>query len=476
LANARHESTSALIERLSARQREVLQLLARGLTNQEIGGVLGISAETVRTHVGALLARIQVSNRTEAAAAYLTWDASADRVAQVLERPAIAVLPLIALDMDARATTIAGGMTRDLVALFSRWCWFPVIASASTRDARTLGATNQQIGTRLGARFLLDGALRSAGADWRITANIVDASSGSCVWAGSHDFPRAALFAVQDEICQAIVASAYPLLIATVHAGLRRDCSARDLAAWELTHESLVLQAARARDANVHAQAGFNAALAREPTLVLARFGLGLASYDEVLNQWGPAQPALDRLAACAEHCIRLAPHMAEGYFLAGRHLQTLGQHARAIAPLTEAIGHNPSFVSAHALLGQVLLIAGRNDEGLLRIRHACRLGPRAFVAGLAAAHFVRREYSDALVAAEEALAINPHYPFARALAAASAWWTDDRERAVRHRQALLSVQPTFSQSSFRSTFGGNIEAVSRIAEALEAIPAQQTQ
>ena len=70
-------STHALIEQLSPRQRDVLRLVARGLTNQEIGGVLRISSETVRTHVTALLTRLDVSNRTEAATAWAAWAAVA---------------------------------------------------------------------------------------------------------------------------------------------------------------------------------------------------------------------------------------------------------------------------------------------------------------------------------------------------------------------------------------------------------------
>lgn len=428
---------------LSPRQREVLQLVARGLTNREIGDVLEISSETVRTHVAAVLARLKVSNRTEAAAAHLAWDASVDRVAAVLARPAIAVLPVLAVDrreatrasaarLDAvpRVATIAAGLTLELVAAFSRWCWFPVIAHVATRDARrATDATSQALGAQLGARFLVDAALHIARDHWRLTVCILDASNGTCAWANTYDAPRDALFDALDTICQTIVAAAYPRLISAMHAGIPRGRPAHDLDAWELTHEALVYQGARERDANAHAQARFAAAIAREPVLMLAHFGLGLAAYDEVLNQWGPEPPALARLTACADRCIQLAPDMAEGYYLAGRHLQARSDCARAIAALTEAIALNPSFAAAHALLGQLLLLAGREDEGLVRVQHACRLGPRAFVAGLAAAHFLRREYAEALATAEQALATNPHYPFARVLAAASAWWLDDRAR-----------------------------------------------
>lgn len=470
------ESKSAVtaIEKLSPRQREVLQLIARGLTNQEIGDVLGISGETVRTHVAALLIRLEVTNRTEAAAAHLEWEASVAGVARVLVRPAIAVLPVVPLGAGGRAATIAAGLTLDLVAQFSRWCWFPVIADVSTQDARALGATSQEIGERLGARFLVDAVLRSWGARWRLTASIADTGSGGCVWTETYDVPRAALFRMQDEVCQAIVAAAYPALVSRMHAGLPRGRTVEDLDAWELTHEALVHQGTREREANRLAQAAFAAALEREPTLLLAHFGSGLAAYDAVLNQWGSERSALDRLAACAERCTQLAPHMAEGYYLAGRHLQARGEHIRAIAPLTEAIGRNPSFAAAHALLGQVLLIGGRDDEGLERMRHACRLGPRSFVAGLASAHFLRGEYAEALATAESALATKPGYPYARALAAASAWWLDELPRATTHLQALLAAQPSFSPASFLRTFGIEVAGVARIAQALEAIAARR--
>jgi TolB-like protein len=248
-----HDAATTEVDKLSPRQREVLQLLARGLTNQEIGGVLGISGETVRTHVAAVLVRLGVSNRTEAAAAHLAWDASVPRVARVLVRPAIAVLPVVALDAGARAATIAAGLTRDLVARFSRWCWFPVIANASTQDARALGATSREIGARLGARFLVDAALRSSGTQWRLTACIADSESGGCVWAEVYDFPRDALFRMQDEACRGVVAAAYPRLVSTLHAGLPRGRAGEDLDAWELAHEALVHQGAREREANLRA-------------------------------------------------------------------------------------------------------------------------------------------------------------------------------------------------------------------------------
>lgn len=460
------------VELLSARQREVLELVTKGLTNSEIGSALHISSETVRTHLAAIFARLEVTNRTEAAARWLTWNANIDRVARVLERPAIAVLPLLALD-DARSRTVAIGLTRDLAIHFTRWCWFPVIAHTSTRDARSLGTTSRDISHSLGARFLVDGALRASSETLRLTVSIVDGESDLILWTDARDFPRRALFDAQDEVCRAMVAAAYPVLVATVEAGHARTRQPKDLTAWELAHHALQLHDQREHEANRRAQVSFRDALDRDPTLVLAHYGLGLACYDEVLNQWGTAPGAASEcLYSCAARCIELAPHMAEGHYLLSRHLQTLGAPERAIAPLEAAIGHNPSFAAAHALLAQVLVMSGRTDDALARMKQACRLGPRSFVAGLAVVHFVRCEYAEALAAADRAIATNPRYPFGRALAAASAWWLGDVLTATAHARALAAMQPRFDPARFLNTFGPDVDCVARVTDALSALSA----
>jgi hypothetical protein len=119
---------------------------------------------------------------------------------------------------------------------------------------------------------------------------------------------------------------------------------------------------------------------------------------------------------------------------------------------------------------GQVILLTGRADEGLARMKHACRLGPRSYVAGLAVAHFIRREYAEGLAAAEHAAANNPRYPFGRAIAAACAWLGGDADAARAHLRALEAMHPEFEPARFLRTFGADVEAVSRLAAALAAI------
>ncbi len=460
----------SLFARLSPRRREVLDLVTKGLTNDDIAAVLTISPGTVRNHMTAVLADLQVANRTEATAAYFTWKASPLRVAEVLARPAITVFPLVALSETEPAKRIAAAITHDLTTLFVRWCWFPVIAPTSARVAHASGGTPHELGHKLGARFLVLGTLRAARSSWRLTVRIDDVQDERCLWAERYDFPQEGLFEVQDAVCEAIVATAYDVLIKGLAERVAAARHPRGIDAWALAHEGMFFQAMRNSQSNGRARERFTAALARDPGLVLAHFGLGLCDYDEILNQWGDAGAAADRLVTSAQRCVELAPHAAEGYFLFGRYHQARGRHVDAVQPLERAIARNPSFAAAHALFAQVLVLSGRSDEGLARVQHAARLAPRSYVAGLAAFHFLRDEIEEALEYAERAVITNPGYTFARVIAVACAWWHRDPARARTHARALRQLQPDFSSARFLATFGPSFPAVYRIAEALDGV------
>jgi adenylate cyclase len=454
------------IDALSSRRRELLQLVAKGLTNDEIGRVLSISPGTVRSHISTLLEQLDVSNRTEAAALYVAWESRPNQVAEVLSRPAIAVLPFESSSTDPRSQTVALGLFHDFAHMFARWCWFPVIATMSSKHGRSLGRTSQEIGAALNARFLVDGALRPRGSGWRLSVQLVDATTGFQLWSDQRDYSSEEPFGNESEVCHAIVAAAYSALTtATLFA---QDLPGAEHRAWELAYQGMALRERRDAASNEAAGERFQAALAREPQLPLAHFGLGLLAYDAVLNQWGSRDQAIERLCIAGERCRELAPQAAEGHFLVGRYLQARADWGAARGPLETAVGLNPSFALAHAALAQSLEIEGRTDDALLRLEHAARLGPRSFLTGLAVLRFTRAEYIEALALAERAITLSPMYPFARALAATSAALGGHLERAVEHIAVLRTAHPYFNERDFVSTFGGSIDVIRRFSRGIE--------
>lgn len=447
---------------LSPRRREILDLIAQGQTNEEIAAELRIAEATVRSHVTAVFNALGVSNRTQAAMRLLAANAVPDEVERFMARPAIAVLPT--LHDDSRgASSLAIALSQELESLFARWCWFPVIARSATRGARDLGPTAEAIGAALTARYLVDPALRATRGGWRFTVHVHDAENGHTVWLDRRDFDDDPL-AMLDDACTAIVAAAYSTLI-------RRTCDAdhgprpTDVTAWQLAHEAHELQRRRDRTASREAAAIFTGALARDPQLVLAHLGLGLCAYDAILNQWGPPDEARALLAACAERCVELAPHAAEGYFLLGRYHQTLADNPSAAIALEHAVARNPSFADAYALLAQTLALSGRSDEALERMRQAHRLAPRSFVAGLATLHFARGDYAEALAAAKEAVALRPSYTFSRVMAVTAAWWANDHREAQLQLAQLVESHPAFDADRLLEIFGPGLPAVEQFSE-----------
>lgn len=464
----REHDEAARIALLTGRQREVLELLAKGLSNEQIGIALSLSIATVRTHVAATLKTLEVGNRTEATAAYVAYSAHTGQVAVVLDRPAITVLPLQALDEEPASRQIAVGLSSDLTSLFARWCWFPVVQNGYAPHA-PIGQPPAQLGRALGVRFVVSGDVRSRSSGLRIQIRIDDTHTQNCLWTERYDIAMHELFAVEDSLCADIVATAYPMLVARL--GLHPiDASDPSLCAWTLAHEGMLLRARREAAASIEASARFVAALERDPALVLAHFGLGLVSYDQVLNQFSAPVQAFERLALCAERCITLAPHAAEGYYLRGRYFQARGERSLAMRTLEEAIGRNPSFGAAHALLAQEQALTGQGDMGLARIRHAVRIGPRSYGSGLAVVHFIRKEYVEALAAAEQALGITPAYPFARGVASASAFWLGRIDTAQGHYQELRRIAPAFVPSTFQHSFGATADAIDRMVAALDKV------
>lgn len=465
------------IETLSPRRREILEHIARGLTNEQIAENLAISPATVRTHITALLSHLGLRNRTEATALLLSQRGTTlvplPEIPAVLARPAIAVLPTMSSDSPEPAA-LASAITQELCALLSRWCWFPVIARSSTATARELGLSARALGEALGARFLVDPTLRAAAKGWRLTVEVADTLEGHTLWTERYDFSDAPpeVMDTLDALVAEVVARAYPVLVAHVAATpLRHDLHPHpDATAWQLAHRAIDLQARRDHASNTAALDLCARALDRDPSLTLAWFARGLCAYDAILNQWETPEAGRQHLLAAADGCLRLAPHAAEGYFLLGRYHQTLGDHQSAITALETAVTHNPSFAAAHALLAQAHMLCGQTDLALTRMQHALRLGPRSFVAGLATLHFAAGRYAEATAGAEQAIAIAPRYPFARALAAAAAYHGGELGRAREHLRLLREAFPGFDPKGFLSTFGADVPAVASLTSAIDSL------
>jgi TolB-like protein len=125
-------------------------------------------------------------------------------------KPSIAVMPFSNLSGDPGQDYFADGMVDDIITGLTRINWLFVIARNSTFYYKGRAADAKQIGRELGVRYVLEGSVRKAGDNVRVTGQMIDTTSGAHVWAERYDRSSQDIFALQDEIALSVVGAITP--------------------------------------------------------------------------------------------------------------------------------------------------------------------------------------------------------------------------------------------------------------------------
>jgi len=152
------------------------------------------------------------------------------------DKPSIAVLPFTNMSADPEQEYFADGIAEDVITALSRYPSLFVIARNSSFTYKGRAVDAKQVGRELGVRYLLEGSLRRSGNRIRVTAQVIEAEIGKHAWAERYDRELADIFAVQDEISQAVTTAVAPAIAdAELHRALRKPPGSLD--AWPLACE-----------------------------------------------------------------------------------------------------------------------------------------------------------------------------------------------------------------------------------------------
>lgn len=329
------------------------------------------------------------------------------------DTPSLAVLPFASLGGEGDQEFIADGIADDLITALARLRWLTVIARNSSFVYRGRAVDLRNVARDLGVRYLLQGSVRMAGPQLRITSQLVEAEIGKQLWAEKYDRDLSDIFAVLDDITNHVVAAVEPHLYA--EEGFRAACRQPDsIDAWGLVVRALGLLNRMERRQNAEAHALLERAIELEPRYARAHALLAWAKWWQTLCLWGGDSAAGYRQAAGHAHdALALDPGDPWARMSSGLCLSTAGQHERALEELGIALSLNPSFALGHMAHGWALLRAGRFDEAIAETGRALRMSPVDSFSG-----FYTSVHGLALLAArrfDEAL------PFLRASVAAFA-------------------------------------------------------
>ncbi len=236
-----------------------------------------------------------------------------------------------------------------------------------------------EVAKELGVRYVLEGSVRKAGSHVRVTAQLIDATTGSHIWAERYDRELDDIFALQDEITETIVAAVEPELGAVERERARRK-PPENLDAWGLYQRGLWLFYAEPTRAGMEeAKRMFQRACDLDPGFAAAHAELGFTHIAEIVRGLTDEPKAsLDAAADAAERAVALDPRDPAARVALGRVLIFRHSHERAIAEMEAALALNASFDRGYYGLGMALLYGGRPEESIPQFERAIRLSPRS--------------------------------------------------------------------------------------------------
>jgi len=185
-------------------------------------------------------------------------------VAAVSKKPSIAVLPLVNMSGDPEQEFFADGLTEDIITELSRFHDLLVISRNSTFVYKGKAVKVQEVAREFGVEYILEGSVRKAGDRIRVTVQLIDAETDRHIWAERYDRQLEDIFAIQDEMTRAIVATLPGRVEAATHDRAKRKPT-DNMAAYECVLTAKVLHHRSMREANAEAQRLLDRAIALDP-------------------------------------------------------------------------------------------------------------------------------------------------------------------------------------------------------------------
>jgi TolB-like protein len=377
------------------------------------------------------------------------------------EKPSIAVLPFINMSGDPEQEYFSDGITEDITTALSYFTGLFVIARNSSFSYKGKLMDAKQIAGELGVRYLLEGSVRRSENHIRINCQLINAVTGSHIWAQRFDRDLEDIFELQDEITRVIVGSIAPQ-IELAEMDRSRAPTLASLSSYELSlmAKSQVYDALRGGNADGIQQAIDTAydVLKLDVRNTHALWVLGIAQICQYLYHWGnDPGGARDRALQATENLIQADPSNADGHGLSGLVKIYRREFDQAIADFTRALSLNPN-----AVLNLFFAAWGESLAGLTAMARehaelALRLSPRdldiwlgmAYLA-LTQSSFAEADFEEAMKWGHLSIQLHSKAPIRRALMVASCAYTGDFEQAARHAEELEIFSPDFISTILR--------------------------
>jgi adenylate cyclase len=388
-------------------------------------------------------------------------------------RPSLAVLPFANVSGDPEQEYFADGISEDILTGLSKLRWFFVIARNSSFSYKGKAVDVKRVARELGVRYVLEGSVRKGGNRVRITAQLIDATTGNHIWADRYDGHLTDVFALQDEITQKVVSAIEPRLL-EAEAIRAQNRSPEDLGAWDIVIHANSLFWRLTKSEGEAAVAMLKQAIERYPDYAPAHSMLAFTLLVSGYAGWALSEfePNVQQAAILAVRATELDDgdpwaHLALGYVAF-----TQRRTEEATEQFQRAIDLNPNFAAAHGYFGWALSLDGQSDRAIPHLEQAIRMSPHdpqnaIFYVGLAAAHYLAGRYTEAVALGRKAIQQRTNFTGSHRIYCASLAQAGQLAEARAELARLKELQPEISIAWIERSVPYTTDAMAKFLEGM---------
>jgi adenylate cyclase len=368
-------------------------------------------------------------------------------------KPSIAVLPFANMSDDPEQEYFSDGITEDIITALSRISGLLVVARNSTMVYKGKAVDVKQVGREQGVRYVLEGSVRRSANRIRVSAQLIDATTGHHQWADHYDRDLGDVFAVQDDITHKIVVE----MRVQVSVGEKARMLAgrtQSVAAWEQLIRADELSGRHIKEANVQARRSVEEALQIDPCYASAWTELGWTHMLDAYFGWTDSREhSLEKALEAADRALELEEDYPNALALLGLAHERKGEHDRAVELTERAVALAPNNAENNALFARVLAFAGKPDEAVEIFNRATRLSPiypAWYLVGLGICHYLMNELDLAIDTFQEAIAREPDSALARIYLTSAFVEAGLMEDAKLIAREVMSIERNFSAKNLQ--------------------------
>jgi adenylate cyclase len=279
-------------------------------------------------------------------------------------KPSIVVLPFVNMSKDPEQEYFSDGLTEVLTGDLSKISSLFVIARNSAFTYKGKAAKVQDVGREMGVRYVLEGSVLKADNQVRITAQLIDATTGYHLWSERYDRPLQDIFALQDEIVQKIVTT-LKLQLTLQEQGFIVRKHTDNLEAYDAFLRGQEYYWRLTKEAIAQARQLWEKAIALDPQYAEAYAGLGDTYRLEWAWRWSADSQALEHALVLAQQAVALDDSLPAAHSLLGEVYALQQQYDQALAEGERAIALDSNNDESYTFQAQALNFAGRPEEAL---------------------------------------------------------------------------------------------------------------